>query len=262
MPKQPKYSESSIYKLCCKDPTITGMYYVGSTTNFRQRKRQHKHSCTELNLTKSTTVPSISTFVTTATGTTGIWLRLREIQCEGQAWFGKKRTGTHREFACHIKSIRSNTDVSRVCHWQQRSPCAKTETVLWEEQGNHTCKTKEVWSEEQGENLCQEQNISFVCLMKNKDTLQVKKIEYYNNNKKKLAEKSKLYRANNRDILRQKKNEKIVCECHVVNVGWLTYLLLTQEVTEVATGRQTGTCDPSASCDCSALTNSSCWFVR
>ena len=76
MPKQPKYSESSIYKLCCKDPTITGMYYVGSTTNFRQRKRQHKHSCTELNLTKSTTVPSISTFVTTATGTTGIWLRL------------------------------------------------------------------------------------------------------------------------------------------------------------------------------------------
>jgi len=38
------YNNSIIYKLCCKDVTITDIY-VGSTTNFIQRKRAHKNSC-------------------------------------------------------------------------------------------------------------------------------------------------------------------------------------------------------------------------
>jgi hypothetical protein len=37
----PDYSKSLIYKLCCKDPTITDIY-IGSTTNFRTRKNLHK----------------------------------------------------------------------------------------------------------------------------------------------------------------------------------------------------------------------------
>ena len=35
------YTNSSIYKLCCKDPTITDIY-IGSTTNFTRRKQDHK----------------------------------------------------------------------------------------------------------------------------------------------------------------------------------------------------------------------------
>ncbi len=35
------YSKSIIYKLCCKDPSITDIY-VGSTINFRHRKYNHK----------------------------------------------------------------------------------------------------------------------------------------------------------------------------------------------------------------------------
>ena len=35
------YENSVIYKLCCTDPTVTEVY-VGSTTNFRKRKNQHK----------------------------------------------------------------------------------------------------------------------------------------------------------------------------------------------------------------------------
>jgi predicted GIY-YIG superfamily endonuclease len=38
-----------IYKLVCSDPTITEIY-VGSTTNFNERKRGHKKTCyTEIN---------------------------------------------------------------------------------------------------------------------------------------------------------------------------------------------------------------------
>ena len=45
MPRTPSdYSKTIIYKLCCKDVAITEIY-VGSTTNFRDRKRCHKLSC-------------------------------------------------------------------------------------------------------------------------------------------------------------------------------------------------------------------------
>jgi len=38
------YSKGQIYKICCKDVSIKDEY-VGSTTNFRVRKNDHKHSC-------------------------------------------------------------------------------------------------------------------------------------------------------------------------------------------------------------------------
>lgn len=42
MPKTPTdYSATIIYKLCCKNPEITNIY-IGHTTNFIQRKHQHK----------------------------------------------------------------------------------------------------------------------------------------------------------------------------------------------------------------------------
>ena len=40
----PDYSKSIIYKLCCKDPSITDIY-IGSTTNFIERKCSHKNCC-------------------------------------------------------------------------------------------------------------------------------------------------------------------------------------------------------------------------
>tara|TARA_R110000764_G_scaffold1879_6_gene8201 strand:+ start:1040 stop:1552 length:513 start_codon:yes stop_codon:yes gene_type:complete len=42
------YSNSIIYKICCNDPTVKDEY-IGSTTNFRNRKWQHKYSCNKLN---------------------------------------------------------------------------------------------------------------------------------------------------------------------------------------------------------------------
>ena len=41
----PNYNKCFIYKICCKDPTITDCY-IGSTTNIIRRRSQHKSSCT------------------------------------------------------------------------------------------------------------------------------------------------------------------------------------------------------------------------
>jgi hypothetical protein len=49
MPKTPiDYSKTIIYKLVCKDLTITELY-VGQTTNFKARKFSHKNCCTNEN---------------------------------------------------------------------------------------------------------------------------------------------------------------------------------------------------------------------
>ena len=42
--KKIDYSKLVVYKIVCKDLRVTDIY-VGSTTNFDQRKKQHKSSC-------------------------------------------------------------------------------------------------------------------------------------------------------------------------------------------------------------------------
>ena len=43
MPRLPTdYSKGFIYKLCCLDVNIKDIY-VGSSTNFKERKKQHKN---------------------------------------------------------------------------------------------------------------------------------------------------------------------------------------------------------------------------
>jgi predicted GIY-YIG superfamily endonuclease len=38
------YSKTSIYKICCNDANITDIY-IGHTTNFNNRKKDHKKDC-------------------------------------------------------------------------------------------------------------------------------------------------------------------------------------------------------------------------
>ena len=45
MPKTPiNYSNTFIYKLCCKNPVITDIY-IGYSTNYNKRKNAHKTYC-------------------------------------------------------------------------------------------------------------------------------------------------------------------------------------------------------------------------
>ena len=49
MPKKDiDYSNTTIYKIYCKDTRVTDIY-IGHTTNFTKRKWKHKHSCNNLN---------------------------------------------------------------------------------------------------------------------------------------------------------------------------------------------------------------------
>ncbi len=48
MPKNIDYQKSLIYKIVCNDTKIKNVY-IGSTTNFKQRKSAHKISCNSVN---------------------------------------------------------------------------------------------------------------------------------------------------------------------------------------------------------------------
>lgn len=43
-----RYENSIIYKICCRDPTVTD-FYVGSCCNFARRKSSHKSACNNPN---------------------------------------------------------------------------------------------------------------------------------------------------------------------------------------------------------------------
>ena len=43
------YSQSIIYKICCRNPDIKEIY-IGSTTNFYRRKQEHKSICNNSNI--------------------------------------------------------------------------------------------------------------------------------------------------------------------------------------------------------------------
>lgn len=45
---QTDYTNTIIYKLCCKDPSITDIY-IGHTTNFNQRMNHHKNLTNNVN---------------------------------------------------------------------------------------------------------------------------------------------------------------------------------------------------------------------
>jgi hypothetical protein len=46
MKHNPDYSKCVLYKICCKDPSITNLY-VGHTTNISSRKNNHSRNCND-----------------------------------------------------------------------------------------------------------------------------------------------------------------------------------------------------------------------
>ena len=237
MPKQPKYSESSIYKLCCKDPTIKDIY-VGSTTNFRQRKGQHKHSCT-IQSSRSHNY-RVYKFIRD-NGGWGNWdmIEIEKYNAKDKRDLERRErehmenlgatlnqcipTRTDREYydanKDHIidksrKYYSANKDAIKE---KGKAYRAKNRDVLAERSKRYYEKNKESLLVKQRQyHHKNKERISVRSKMyreKNSVTLRATKIEYYNKHKQKLAAQNKKYREINKDRLRAQKSEKIVCDC-------------------------------------------------
>jgi len=163
------YSQSSIYKICCLDPSITDIY-VGSTTNLRSRKQGHKQRCYN---EKS---PKYNYYVYQFIRQNGGWDNFDMIQVE-------------KYNAVDIHNL-----YSRERYWIEELKASLNKVIPTRTKKEYYKDNKEVLAEKM--KIYREQN---------KEVLAEKSKNYYLDNKEVLAEKSKIYREQNKQAIAEKK---------------------------------------------------------
>jgi len=167
----PDYSNSIIYKLCCKDTSITDIY-VGSTTAFRARKNQHKHRYCNENHKKHN-------------------YKVYQFIRDNGGWDNWEMIP--------IKSVNVNNKTELII--EERKVFEELKPTL-----NHNIPTRthKEYYESNKEKIA-EYNSEYRTI--NKEKLAQSKREYYENNKEQIAQIRKRYREKNKEKLAQYQRE-------------------------------------------------------
>lgn len=201
------YSNTSIYKLCCKDINITEVY-VGHTTCMRRRKCQHKSTC--YNETSRNYNFNVYQFIRDNGGFDN-WDMI-EIE-RYNAVDGYDATKRERYWIEELKATLNMVIPTRT----QKEYRENNKEKLNEKHKKYYENNKEIFKEYKKEYY--ENNKEYVkekakeYRENNKDKIKEIDKKYYENNKDKILENHKEYRENNKEIIAEKKKEKIECEC-------------------------------------------------
>ena len=173
----PNYNNSCIYKIFCKDKEIKDIY-IGSTTNFTDRKGGHKYTCNNPN-DKNYNI-KVYQFIRD-NGGWGNWnmIILEEVSCNSRIELHK----IEREF---IEKYNSSLNIAIP---------TRTNTEY-----------KKKWNQNNKDKLAEKDKAYYEV---NKDKILEKHKKYREDNKDKIAEQSKKYREANKEKLK----EKITCDC-------------------------------------------------
>ena len=187
-----RYQKGLIYKLCCRDTTITDCY-VGSTCAFRKRKSQHKSDCN--NDKKKGFNRYLYQFIRDHGGFSN-WdmIELIKYPCNTKRELELKE----REYIELLGATLNRTTPSRgyvesyKAHYQKHKERLKEKTRVYYKNNKEGIleNSKEYYQ-------------------KNKEQLKEKTRVYYQANKEEVDEKKRLnYQINKKQI-----NEKFNCEC-------------------------------------------------
>jgi hypothetical protein len=196
MPRNPiNYSRTIIYKIVCKDVNITECY-VGQTTDFKSRKKEHKSTCNNIN-DKNYTI-YIYQFIRGHNG----WTNWDMVEIE--KYNATDKLDAKKRERYWIEQLQATLN--------KQLP-TRTGQEYYEE---HKDKIKEYRKEYYELNKdkileCQKE-YSKEYYEKNKDKIKEIKSTYREQNKDKIKENSKEYREKNRDKIK----EQINCICGVV----------------------------------------------
>ena len=185
------YSNTTIYKLCCKDITITEIY-IGHTTDMRRRKWQHKTAC---NNEKGR---DYNYYVYQFIRDNGGWDNWDMIEVEKyNAIDGYDATKRERYFVEELKASLNTVIPSR----KQKEWVEDNKEYVKEYKKEYYENNKEILLEKQKE-----------WVEDNKEYVKEYKKEYRENNRNILLEKNKQWWDNNKEIINKKRKEKITCE--------------------------------------------------
>jgi len=175
--KKIDYSKTEIYKLKHNDDINNENIYIGSTTNFRQRKNQHKQRC---NSEKS---EKFNLKVYQNIRLNGGWEEWSMLLVE--------------KFQC----IEKNESLVRERFWFDYYKSQLNTRIPG--------RTNDEWRNDHKEEIIEKQKVY------NKDHKEEAKL-YYNNNKIIINEKQKTKYEKNKKEINEKAKEKIECECGCV----------------------------------------------
>jgi len=178
MPKLPiNYSKGLIYTIRCKDETITEEY-IGSTTNFNQRKNSHKSTC---NNEKDIHYNESKYKFIRNNGGWDNWdmIMVEEYPCEN-----KRKLEMREEQVRVERQAKLNIKKAFVAETKKEG-----NKIWYEENKEKISEYKKKWNEE------------------NKEKISEKKKEYHEANKEKIAEKKKEYHEANKEKIIEKKKE-------------------------------------------------------
>jgi hypothetical protein len=215
MPKIPSdYSETIIYKLCCKDTTINQIY-VGHTTNIHKRKHNHKSNCCNSNL------KNYNLFVYNFIRENGGWDNWTMIQIEAYNCSNKREAAMRERY--WIETLNAKLNCNMPIATKEEKEKQKQD---WYEENKEQIleKAKENYEEnkelilEKAKQYAQENKEKITEYQKqyaqeNKQKISEQKKEYRAEHKEEAAEKGKEWREANKTKIQEQKKQVIHCEC-------------------------------------------------
>jgi len=185
MPKLPiDYSKGFIYKLCCKDKSIEECY-IGSSTNWKQRKRTHKSNCNNPNQKSYNNKKYV---VIRDNGGWENWemVLIHYYPCNNKRELESEEERVRQEYHNTINSKRAyRTDEERKEYNKQY----------------YTDNREKLLQKAKQYNIDNHESI-----------LEYKK-QYRIDNRESILQKEKQYRTDNCESILQKKKQKITCDC-------------------------------------------------
>jgi hypothetical protein len=176
MPKtQTDYSKTIIYKICCNDISISDIY-VGHTTNFTQRKHNHKKCCCNENCNRT-----VYKFIRENGG----WDNWSMIQIE------ETNCNNSREALIRERYWMESLDATLNCN----NPFTSKEEKE---------KQKKDWYEENKEEILEKIKQNYE---ENKEQKLEYQKQYAKENKEQISEYQKQYAEKNKDVLASQKKE-------------------------------------------------------
>jgi hypothetical protein len=205
------YSKTIIYVIKCLDDNITEEY-VGSTTDFINRKNQHKFSCNNEN-NKDYNL-KIYKFIRENGGWDNwILIELEKYPCDNGNDARKREEEVRVERKASLNSIKAfitetkqeyNKEYNKE-YYEANKEKRKEQMKKWEEENKEKIKERQKkWEEENKEKIKERQK---KWEEENKEKIKERKKKYFEENKDKIKEQQKKWREQNKDKIKEQQKK-------------------------------------------------------
>jgi len=181
------YSNTIIYKLCCNNPNITDVY-VGHTTDFINRKRQHKQNCNNENN------KAYNFYVYQFIREHGDWTNWSMIEIEKICCIDSNEACKYERR--HLELLGATLNMVIPSRTQKEQKKIYYDNNVEKEQIRH-----KIYYDNNVEKI---KETGKIYRDNNKEKEQIRHKIYYDNNVEKVKEKHKIYNDNNKEKRKEK----------------------------------------------------------